>query len=163
MTVWCMNLKDNRNESNRNIELKFALCQEKNMLAIGWGVSSEVKSFQEYLEVGAQKYSGDRGFTVATNNLQRLKRGDLVWVKNPKDGTRFLVEIEDDEPGICDNLMEFDNCAYRKGQYYAVDDGYLMGAFTPKNLCARHTLERMHTDTRGEVVAATKELFAKLK
>lgn len=39
MNVWYMNLKDSRSVENRNAdeELKFKICIEKSILAIGWG------------------------------------------------------------------------------------------------------------------------------
>lgn len=43
MTIWYMNLKDNRAVENRNAdeELKFRICIEKSILAIGWGFCAD--------------------------------------------------------------------------------------------------------------------------
>ena len=58
MNVWHMNLKDNRKkEKCTDQELKFRICKEKGILAIGWGISEKVNSWQEY-RIKAKKIYG---------------------------------------------------------------------------------------------------------
>lgn len=166
MTVWCMNLKDNRDKSNhrnRDPELKFRICRERSMVAIGWGIPSATGTWEEYTNIADHLPSCDRGYRAARKNLELIQKGDLVWVKNPATGERYIVEIEDDCPRISDSLKGFDACAYRKGKYYAVKADSLTGALSAKPLRAGHTLERVHEQTRSSTIEATKELFKKLK
>lgn len=102
-TIWCMNLKDNRDESNnRNWdgELKFRLCRERSMIAIGWCVPYVVNTWEEYKKIANDITFYGKGYVTARNNLERIKKGDLVWIKNPTTEDRYLVEIEDGHPGI---------------------------------------------------------------
>lgn len=105
--VYCMNLKDNRDVPNHDKELKFRLCLEKSMIAIGWGVPKIVNTWEEYNKIAEHQHSNDRGYHIARNNFQKIKKGDLVWVKNPVSGERYLVEIKDEYPGIYHSLKEF--------------------------------------------------------
>ncbi len=165
-TIWCMNLKDNRDESNnRNWdgELKFRLCRERSMIAIGWCVPYVVNTWEEYKKIANDITFYGKGYVTARNNLERIKKGDLVWIKNPTTEDRYLVEIEDGHPGIYGSLKEFDTCAYRKGKFYAVDNSLLIGALSAKRLRARYTLERVHEYTRGDTIKETIKLFKELK
>ena len=113
--VWCMNLIDARDEDvkNKDTELKFRLCKERGILAIGWGVSSVVNSWQEYLDVASNTWRTSKNFVAATNALKEMAYGDLVWVKNPVSDDVYIAEIVDKstDPSIYSNLMEFDICA----------------------------------------------------
>lgn len=165
MTIWCMNLKDSRGKpkQNRDEELKFRLCCEKSIVAIGWGVPCVANTWEEYKKIADNLLPYDQGYRTARNNLEHIRKGDLVWVKNPATGERYIVEIEDSYPGIYSSLEEFDTCAYRRGKYYAVKDDLLTGVLRAKHLRAVHTLERVHERTRSPTIEATKELFANLK
>ncbi len=165
MRVWCMNLKDNRGGSKRNHDkaLKFQLCLEKGLVAIGWGISDVVNTWNAYKEKADLEYDGSIGYRAARNNLQNMGAGDLVWVKSPVTNEYYLVKITDDTPGICNSLKKFDICAYRRGTYYAVDEHELSGALCRKRIRAVHTLERMHDTSRGDTIRATIELFKKLE
>ncbi len=158
MHIWCMNLKDNRDEPNQDFTLKFDLCFEKSMIAIGWSVSSVVNTWDEYKNIADKQYADALRYRVARNNLERLKRGDLVWVKNPATGARYIVEITDDSPEIYTHLKEFDIFAYRKGKYHLIKE-LPSDILSEKQLRARHTLECMHSETRGETIRATIALF----
>ena len=50
MNVWYMNLKDSRSVENRNAdeELKFKICIEKSILAIGWGFDAIIYDWSQY-------------------------------------------------------------------------------------------------------------------
>lgn len=165
MTVWCMNLKDNRGgpKQNRDKELKFRLCLEKSMVAIGWAIPDTVNTWEEYRKKAKEIWAGNEGYLTAATNLQDMKKGDLVWVRNPTGRTLYLVEIIDDVPGIYSSLKEFDICGYRKGEFYLVGEEQLTDELRDGNLRARGTLERMHEDTRGDIRIATVKLFHALK
>ncbi len=165
--VWCMNLIDNRNEGERNkdAELKFRLCKEKGIIAIGWGVSGVVNSWQEYLEAANNAWRANKNFVAATNALKEMACGDLVWIKNPASDDVYIAEIVDKsaDPSIYSNLMEFDICAYRKCRYLFVDPIHLTGPLCKKNLSAGHAIERIHKPKRQDTIDATLILFEKLK
>lgn len=165
MTVWCMNLKDNRDGSkqNRDKELKFRLCLEKSMVAIGWAIPDTVNTWEEYREKAKEIWAGSEGYLTAATNLQDMKKGDLVWVRNPTERTLYLVEIIDDVPGIYSSLKEFDICGYRKGNFYFVEEERLPDELRGKKLRAIGTLERMHEDTRRDSYTATVKLFHAIK
>lgn len=81
--VWVMNLKDNRgNGENKNFDEKFRFCYEHNILAIGWANSEYDKN--------------DLGLKKAKNALCKMQRGDIVWVRNPYTGERYLCEVLND-------------------------------------------------------------------
>lgn len=81
--VWVMNLKDNRGDGkHKNSEEKFRFCCEHNILAIGWA-----KSEPDDDALGLKK---------AKNALYKMQRGDIVWVRNPHTGERYLCEVLND-------------------------------------------------------------------
>ena len=85
MSVWIMNLKDNRKESTVNeTEKKFAFCKEKGILGIGW---------VGYEENGIE----DLGFKKAKNAIIRFKPKDLVWVKNTTKKEYYICEISENK------------------------------------------------------------------
>ena len=165
--VWCMNLKDNRKEVDRNkdAELKFRLCKEKGMVAIGWGVNSVVNSWQEYLEAANNTWRANMNFVAATNALKEMACGDLVWIKNPVSDDVYIAEIVDKsaDPSIYSNLIEFDICAYRKCRYLFVDPIHLTGPLCKKNLSARRSIEQMSKSIRQETIDVTLKVYEKLK
>ncbi len=165
--VWCMNLIDDRNEVERNkdAELKFRLCKERGIIAIGWGVSGVVNSWQEYLEVASNTWRANKNFVAATNALKEMACGDLVWIKNPASDDVYIAEIVDKsaDPSIYSNLMEFDICAYRKCRYLFVDSIHLTGPLCKKNLSTGHAIERIHEPKRQDTIDATQKLFDKFK
>lgn len=165
-TIWCMNLKDNRDEPrrNRDMELKFRLCRERSMIAIGWAVEDDVNSWEEYILRADIKYQADTAYATARKGLQSMKPGDLVWTQNPVTHEHYLVEITDKTPRIYGSLEEFDICGCRSGTFYLVPDAILTGALSSKNLSARHTIERIRIDgKRNASIEATKFLFDDIK
>lgn len=164
--IWCMNLIDNRNKSKRNKddELKFRLCKEKGIIAIGWGVTEPVNSWQEYLEVANNVYKGNGGYSAARNALPKMSCGDLVWTKNPVTGDAYIVEITDKsaEPSIYGHLTEFDICAYKRGRYFHVDSTCLAGSLCADKLKTRKAIAEMHRTNRQDTFDATLKLFAAL-
>lgn len=165
--IWCMNLIDNRNEGERNKddELKFRLCKEKEIIAIGWGVSGVINSWQEYLQAANEVWKSDKNFVAGINALEEMVYGDLVWIKNPASGDVYIAEVVDKspEPSIYNNLIEFDICAYRKCRYLYVDSRYLTGSLCKKHLSARRAIEKMSDSARENTIDATLILFEKLK
>lgn len=165
--IWCMNLIDNRNEGERNKddELKFRLCKEKGMIAIGWGVSGVINSWQEYLKSANEVWKSDKNFVAGINALEEMSDGDLVWIKNPVSDDVYIAEIVDKsaDPSIYSNLMEFDICAYRKCRYLYVNSNYLTGSLCKKHLSARRAIEKMRDSARQDTIDATLTLFEKLE
>ena len=164
--VWCMNIKDNRGKnrsSNKNPELKFEKRREKGILAIGWSVNKTVHTWEEYRQIADEIYEESNGYTAARNNMERLKAGDLVWVKNPVTSERYIVEIQDNITAYYGELDEFDIGPYRHGKYYSVSDDYITGDLSPKKLSARRTIEKVSKENRGETILATRQLYRNIK
>ncbi len=66
--VYIVNLKDNRkNYMIKNDDIKFETCMRNKIISIGWG---------------SEKSRENPNFKAAINNLNRMKKGDLVWVRN---------------------------------------------------------------------------------
>ena len=165
--IWCMNLKDRRPEGkrNRNEELKFLLCLEKSVVAIGWCVPDDVHTWEEYREIADKTYAGKDGYKTAVKALGGMRSGDLVWVKKPKDDVYILAEIADNYPGINLFLREFDICAYRRVRFYPDSDKERpkYAALTSDRLKALHTAECMGMEKRGETYRATLDLYGNMK
>lgn len=158
MNIWCMNLKDNRKENkNADKALKFWLCKENDMIAIGWAVSENVQTWEEYKEIADDKFGKDRAYKAAIHNISAMKKDDLVWVKNPVTSERYLAKILDEAPHICNQWKEKDICANRKVKYYEVKSELPPSL---KRLNARWTIEKIHRDA---VVDETKKFFKACK
>ena len=58
MTIWRMNLIDNREPENRckDPELKFRLCMENSILGIGWGLNAAFDSLEDYRALADYRY-----------------------------------------------------------------------------------------------------------
>lgn len=165
MKFWCMNLKDNRSEQDRNKdkELKFRLCKEKSIIAIGWCVPNTVHTWDEYREKADLIYCNNNGYPSAAGNLEKIRKGDYVWVKHPTEEEYHLAEVIDNLPGIYDTLKEFDICGYRRVKYVACKRGNeLTGDLAPDKLKARSTLEQMHENNRLDTIRATEALIAQI-
>ena len=161
-----MNIKDNRDKekTNRDQELKFQLCRERSMVAIGWAIDECVSSLEEYKLKADKLYCGELSYTSARNSLQNMNSGDLVWTQNPVTHEHYLVEITDEIPLITNDLKKFDISGYRNGTFYLVSDAKLTGALSPRSLSARHTIEQIRIDgKRNASFEATKFLFNNLK
>ncbi len=165
MNVWCMNLKDNRDidERNRDEELKFRLCRKKSIIAIGWAIPEDVFTWDEYIIKADVVYAAKKNYKTARNQLQRVEKGDLVWVKNPPKKAYFLVEITDDSPNVCNNLKEFDICGYREGIYYPIDNNLIKDELQPSKLKSLHAIELMSQEKRGATYNETIRLYNDLK
>lgn len=158
MTIWCMNLKDNRKENkNADKALKFWFCKENGMIAIGWAVPEDVQTWEEYKEIADDKYGKDRAYKAAIHNISAMKKDDLVWVKNPVTSERYLAKILDKVPQVCNQWKEKDICANRKVEYYDVKSDLPLCL---KQLYARWTIEKIHRDA---VVHETQKFFEAYK
>ncbi len=164
--VWCMNLKDNRatDRKNKDSELKFRLCVEKEIIAIGWSVPEVINSWQEYLAVADKFWGTENEYIVGTNAIKEMAYGDLVWVKNPVNDEFYIAEILDKahDPSIYSNLTEFDICAYRKCRFFYVKQSHLIDELCKKNLVARHAIERI-SPSRQNTIDATNALFDEIR
>lgn len=159
MTIWYMNLKDNRkSEKCSDEELKFRICKEKGILAIGWGVESFVNSWQEYC-IKAEKIYGK---IPAINSLEKMSCGDFVWVKNPVVKEYYLVEIIDKNPfpSICGNLKEFDINSYRLCKFTSVTATEDIADLLQNKADIRHTISQIKN---SELLSATKTLIERIE
>jgi hypothetical protein len=161
MNVWRMNLLDNRDEPNRDIKAKFNTCKKNSFVAIGWAIEG-VSSWEEYKLLAGKKHQ-KKNFSGAINGLERIQRGDLVWVMNPESKERYIVEIEDETPSVCNGYEDFDICAYRKGTYYKVDESKVKGngVLTINNIKALKTIECKSDAIKEETVKLFKDLKKK--
>lgn len=161
MNVWRMNLLDNRDEPNRDIKAKFNTCKKNSFVAIGWAIE-DVSSWEEYKLLAGKKHQ-KKNFSGAIRGLERIHRGDLVWVINPESKERYIVEIEDETPSVCNGYEDLDICAYRKGTYYKVDESKVKGnsVLTINNIKARQTIERKSDAIKEETVKLFKDLKKK--
>ncbi|MDE5670932.1 MAG: hypothetical protein K2I14_05670 [Eubacterium sp.] len=134
--VYIVNLKDNRENHDKNDDIKFETCMRNKIISIGWG---------------SEKSRENPNFKAAINNLNRMKKGDLVWVRNPKNKNDIrLLKIADDE--VCDYMEASKNCfiddisAARKieDKIICFPPEKLPNEIEKKDIVARHTLERVH-------------------
>ena len=159
MTIWRMNLIDNRESENRckDPELKFRLCMEKSILGIGWGLNAAFDSWEDYRTLADYHYHENKGYTTAVNALKEMACGDLVWTQNPVTHERYLAQVLDDKPSLCCYLREFDLFSYRKMDIFQVGAELLDCYGIPeKELSGRHTIEQIREQ---RLIDATKELF----
>lgn len=163
MKIWIMNLKDDRDEKARNNddELKFRLCLEKSILAIGWGLDTNFDNWQAYRSVADLRYGNNYGYPSAVNALQEMECGDLVWTQNPVTHEHYLAQIVDNEPSFCCDLKEFDIFGCRKANFVYVDS-QLLNKFdlSGGSLSGRHAIERVKIQN---IIDSTKQLFNSLK
>lgn len=92
--VYILNLKDNRTNHDKNDDTKFSTCMRNGIISIGWG-SEESRESSAY--------------RTAINKFNEMKKGDLVWTKNPKNTDKiYLLEIADNE--VRDALKSQKDC-----------------------------------------------------
>ena len=159
MTIWRMNLIDNRESENRckDPELKFRLCLEKSILGIGWGLNAAFDSWEDYRALADYHYHENKGYTTAVNALKEMACGDLVWTQSPVTHERYLAQVVDNKPSLCCHLREFDLFSYRKMDIFQVGAELLDCYGIPeKELSGRHTIEQIREQ---RLIDATKELY----
>ena len=153
--VWIINLKDNRDGSNKNDDTKFNICKKEKFIAFGWGTPDK--------RTQANYNKADRAFS-------KMRVGDYVWTKNPKTKSDFyLLEIIDDE--IKDYLVEgntyfLDNDISKSigvKQIECFRNGALPNGLVKRNIVARNTVERVHEETRQYLIDATEDYVASKK
>lgn len=134
--VYIVNLKDNRENHDKNDDAKFLACMDNELIAIGWGSETSRE------EANAK---------IAINVFNEMQNGDYVWTKNPADKNKFhLLKIIDDKA--------YDYLKTEK-EYYVDEDRSLarkvkeIGKFSAdalpnglkkNDIVARHTAERVH-------------------
>lgn len=134
--VYIVNLKDNRANHDKNDDIKFETCMRNKIISIGWG---------------SEKSRENPHFKAAINNLCRMKKGDLVWVRNPKNKNDIrLLKIANDD--VCDYMEASKDCfiddisAARKIEdkiiFFPPEE--LPKGIEKKDIVARHTLEKVH-------------------
>lgn len=111
MSVWKMNLKDNRDEKPENLkESKFDFCKKKGILGIGWANHDKNEN--------ATTTEKETGYERAKNSFFSLKINDLVWVKNPETNYYYLCRIKSQalltkkKEYIDNDVSLYRNCEY---------------------------------------------------
>lgn len=159
MTVWMMNLIDHRQVKNRNAdkELKFRICLEKSILAIGWGVSERPRDWAAYRALADQKYSTDSAYPTAARYLQEMQKGDLVWLHNPVTQVYYLAQVTDDAPELCCDFAAFDVFSCRRAHIQKIEPKVLAAyGLADAKLYANRAIEQVRTP---EIVDHTIRLF----
>ncbi len=67
----------------------FALCRERSVLGLGWGVDP----YAEVRDEAAAMRRRQTGIHPAVRAFVDLPEGALVWTRDPDDGTFYLAEI----------------------------------------------------------------------
>lgn len=162
MNVWYMNLKDNRNLGrNADEELKFRICIEKSILAIGWGFNANFEDWSEYKALADDYYRNDDRYSTAVYKLTDMKKDDLVWLKNPVSHERYLAQIVDDAPSMCCCLKDFDIYSCRKANIIKISPE-LLNQFDlqGKKDYGGHTIEQVREQP---IIDSTVKLFDSIK
>ena len=139
-----MNLKDNRGDgSNKNNKEKFEACKSYNVVAIGW--------------VGREREaSTDKNFNLAYDSLQQMRKGDLVWVKNPETKKQYLCEIINEEIILLpESLHNKDISCGRSCTFHEINSP--PNGITFNQIVSRHTIEKTHNQS---LINKTLLLFA---
>lgn len=171
MTVWCINLKDNRDgkslpEGKRKTKEKIEYCLTNKIIAIGWAPAETVNtSWEEYYRATEDYYANRpndlRGFHCAANAITRMKKGDLVWFKEDVNHVH-LFEIISVKPELENWKREIDVGPYRKvkekGLWTLAELMEYSKQFS--KLYARHTMEKL-SEKRADIIKVTKLLLLK--
>ena len=147
MTIWIMNIKDNRtNGSLASSGQKFDVCLQRGILAIGW--------------VG-YTINQSTSFQRAYNALDRMRQGDLVWVKHPVSGQRYICKITKDGIQVENNgnsPTHVDLGFYVECKYYPISNSDLAAfGIEPRRLVSISTARR---SLKPDLNDMTTRLFA---
>ena len=154
-----MNLIDNRQVKNRNTdkELKFRICLEKSILAIGWGVSECPRDWAAYRALADQEHAADSAYPTAVRNLQEMQKGDLVWLHNPVTQVYYLAQVTDDAPTLCCDFAAFDVFSCRRASIQKIAPKVLAAyGLANVKLYANRAIEQVRVQ---EIVDNTIRLF----
>lgn len=132
MTIWIMNIKDNRtNGSLASSGQKFDVCFQRGILAIGW--------------VG-YAINQSSSFRRAYNALDRMRQDELVWVKHPVSGQRYICKITKDGIQVensSNKPTHVDLGFYVECKYFPVSNSELAAfGIMPRRLVSRSTVRR---------------------
>ena len=147
MNIWVMNIKDNRtNGSLASSGQKFDVCLQRGILAIG-GVGYTINQ--------------SSSFKRAYNALDRMRKDDLVWVKHPVNGQRYICKITKDGIQVenkNNNPSHVDLGFYVECKYYSVSNSELATfGIKPRRLVSRSTVRR---SLKPDLNDMTMRLFA---
>ncbi len=143
--VYIMNLKDTRKESlNKNSSKKFEICYKERFVAIGWG--TEFSRTED-------------NYRRALKCIQDMKKGDIVWVRNPKTKERYLCEILGNFEDYGEKFIEYDISQGIKCKFYKIECK-IEDKINPKRLVSISTVRAVKQE---DVIEFTKELFANSK
>lgn len=108
MTIWVMNLKDNRSESEKaDGKSKFDFCLEKKILGIGWGNEADLPDEEKSPE-----------HLKALNALNKIKSGDLIWINGGEDF--YIAAADGDLKKAPEEWHKYDIAHYIDCTYYKI-------------------------------------------
>lgn len=151
--VFRLNLKTGSAENYVDPDELFEHCLEKNIIGVGWPVDEPVNSVEEWVKEGEKKYN-NRSFLPAANNMDKIKKDDLIWIRN--HGTYYLcrakgkAKIEYDKEH--DLVCVVDVCIARIGTLEKI------AAKIRNSFIARAAIQRIHSNTEDNEI----ELISKL-
>lgn len=154
-SVYIINLKDNRNNGeNINSVDKFEICHRKSIIALGWTAEESRKD--------------DLAFYKSYNILKNMKKGDLIWTRNPQTKEYYICEILDDI-NVSEPLKEkvgkmynhLDISCYRDVRFekFGTKDELPINV-TYRNLISRGTVRRVKNKN---IIRVTNEEFNTLR
>lgn len=147
MNVWLMNLRDNRDNPVRDLDMtKFEFCKSKGILGIGW--------------VGYDESSDDSAFLLANNYLNSFAVGDLVWTKDPENKVIYLCKVNSHVQSTDTAFNKYDISKYCKCDYIEIGSAdNLPEGISKENLISRRTI----TKANNRIANATVEFYDKIR
>jgi hypothetical protein len=142
--IWRINLKPAAQKGADPV----AFCLEKGIIGFGWSVHpEEPMELSSYLQIARKKF-GNKGWVTATNNMRRMRIGDLCWTRNKK-GIYYLGRITGDwcyasgSEYEQNNVVNIRSCEWIKAGTDSVVPGVVKANFRVPN-----TLSSVRDDAR---------------
>ena len=101
MTLWTLNLNADNDEGKKpskedeDHEKAFQYCFNNNIAGIGWPVSREPKTPNEYEELARAEYAKDNDPSPAIAFVKEVEYKDLIWIQSSNE-TYYLGEVTGD-------------------------------------------------------------------
>lgn len=162
MTIWKMSLSY-KGKSN------FKFCREKSIIGHGWALcESETCDYQEfekkaklepnYSQNGRIKYA----LRCAINAFKGMNVGD--WVILHDENKRFHICIVQSsiKPAQDSNYHKANIAYYREVRFLPnslTEEEVWKNGVEPKHCIARHTIERMHTEDKKNIIEYVEKRF----
>lgn len=145
--VYCMNLKDNREENNQaDSHNKFDFCLQHQVIGIGWSPNET-----------------DPAFLEARDYLQAMKAGDLVWIKEPDRDMYYIAEILDEQLSSQTDPVfeEHDLSCYRNCKFHQVGTKDVLPPEHRNYIKRLISLKTIQSRTDKELIEVVNALFVK--